>query len=124
MKEVGRHRTASTSTSTPLPWITVHNVTKDKIDSTPVSLKNQQAEGKHSSFVSDDINVILDDIPQPAAAAPVISAPLAFASGDNKWQGGWQLIGRGGVWQCVYSMHTHFSCPECMNTVERDARYT
>lgn len=83
LKELPRGR----SPATPLPWITVHNLTKDKIDSTPVSLKKLDQVGKHNSYVSDDINVVLEDIPQPSAA-PVVSAALTSAGNESTWQGG------------------------------------
>ena len=47
-----------------LPWIAVHNVTKDQIDSTPVSLKKLGQAGNHNSNVSDNVNVILADVPR------------------------------------------------------------
>ena len=46
-----------------LPWITVPNVTKDQIDSTSVSLKKLCQAGNHNSYMSDDVNVILADVP-------------------------------------------------------------
>lgn len=91
LKELPRGR----STVTPLPWITVHNLTKDKIDSTPVSLKKLDQVGKHNSYVSDDINVVLEDIPEPSAA-PVASAALASAGSESTWQGRlWVFEGEG-----------------------------
>ena len=66
----GRKRVSTSS----LPWITVHNVTKDQIDSTPVSLKKLGQAGNHNSYVSDDVNVILADVPSSTPVVPPTSA--------------------------------------------------
>ena len=83
----------------------MHNLTKDKIDSTPVSLKKLDQVGKHNSYVSDDINVVLEDIPEPSAA-PVASAALASAGSESTWQGRLWVFEGGGVWQSTRT-HVH-----------------
>ena len=63
-----------------LPWITVHNVTKDQIDSTPVSLKKLGQAGNHNSYVSDDVNVILADVP---SSSPMVQPTCGNTSTDG-----------------------------------------
>ena len=64
-----------------LPWIAVHNVTKDQIDSTPVSLKKLGQAGNHNSYVSDDDNVILADVP---SSSPMVQPTCENTSADSQ----------------------------------------
>ena len=64
-----------------LPWIAVHNVTKDQIDSTPVSLKKLGQAGNHNSYVSDDVNVILADV---LSSSPMVQPTCGSTSADGQ----------------------------------------
>ena len=64
-----------------LPWVAVHNVTKDQIDSTPVSLKKLGQAGNHNSHMSDDVNVILSDVP---SSSPMVQPTCGNTSADGQ----------------------------------------
>ena len=64
-----------------LPWIIVHNVTKDQIGSTPVSLKKLGQAGNHNFYMSDDVNVILADVP---SSSPMVQPTCGNTSADGQ----------------------------------------
>ena len=64
-----------------LPWITVHNVTEDQIDSTPVFLKKLGQAGNHNCYMSDDVNVILADVP---SSSPMVQPTCGNSSADGQ----------------------------------------
>ena len=52
-----------------------------------MSLKKHDQVGEHNSYVSDDINVVLEDI-SPLSAPPVSSVALVSAGNESRQQGG------------------------------------